>query len=88
MLRYLPTLLVVGLLVYCLIDCVQAPASSVRTLPKVAWLLVIVLLPLLGSVGWLLAGRPTGPARRGGPPRPPQGPDDDPDFLRGLDGGR
>lgn len=88
MLRYLPTLLVVGLLVYCLIDCAQAPAPSVRTLPKPAWLLVIVVLPLLGSVGWLLVGRPSGPAHRGGPPRRPQGPDDDPDFLRGLDGGR
>ena len=86
MLRYLPTLVVVGLLVYCLIDCVQAPSEVVRALPKPVWLLVILLLPLLGSVAWLLAGRPDGQGRRGGPPPPrrPQGPDDDPDFLRRL----
>lgn len=86
--RYLPALLVVGLLVYCLIDCLQAPTEAVRNLPKPVWLLLIVLLPTLGSIGWLLAGRPGGSARPGGPQRPrgPQGPDDDPDFLRGLGG--
>ncbi len=87
--RYLPALVVVGLLVYCLIDCLQTPAATVRSLPKPAWLAVIVLLPPLGSIGWLLAGRPGGSPRAQGPRRPrgPQGPDDDPDFLRGLGGG-
>lgn len=89
MLRYLPTVLVVGLVIYCLIDCAQSAADSVRSLPKPLWLLVILLLPLFGSVGWLIAGRPTGGERPGGPGprRGPQGPDDDPDFLRGLGGG-
>lgn len=86
MLRYLPTLLVVGLSVYCLIDCAQTRSEVVRNLPKLVWLLLIVLLPPFGSIGWLLAGRAEGQARRDGrgPARPPQGPDDDPDFLRGL----
>jgi len=85
-LKYLPTLLLVGLSVYCLIDCLQTRAEAVRNLPKLVWLLLIALLPLLGSVGWLLAGRADGQTRRDGrgPIRGPQGPDDDPDFLRGL----
>ena len=89
MLKYLPTLIIVGLLVYCLIDCLQTRAEAVRNLPKLVWLALILLLPLFGSVGWLLAGRADGQTRRGGlgPTRRPQGPDDDPDFLRGLDKG-
>lgn len=89
MLRYLPTIVAVGLLVYCLLDCAQTPQGSVRNLPKAAWLLVIVLVPVVGGIAWLLAGRADGSSRPGGEPprRGPQGPDDDPDFLRGLDRG-
>ncbi len=86
--RYLPVLLVVALTLYCLIDCAQARGEAVRGLPKPAWLLLIVVAPVAGSVGWLVAGRPGRSPRPGGPGgRPgPQGPDDDPDFLRGLGG--
>lgn len=84
----------VVLLVYTLIECVQSDRYSVRNLSKPAWLAVIVILPVLGPIAWLLAGRPrrpgprpwTPPQRAGspGPARPPRGPDDDPDFLAGL----
>lgn len=88
MLKYLPALLVGVLLVYTLIDCARAPAEIIRNLPKPVWLLLILLLPPIGSVGWLIAGRPGGASRSGRDrPRGPQGPDDDPDFLRGLGGG-
>ena len=88
MLRYVPTVLVIGLAIYCLIDCFQSSNETVRNLPKLVWALLIVLLPLFGSIGWLVAGRPAGNPRpgSGGPRRGPQGPDDDPDFLRGLGG--
>ncbi|HYN28273.1 MAG TPA: PLDc N-terminal domain-containing protein [Dermatophilaceae bacterium] len=87
MLRALPVVVALALTIYCFLDCVQTDGARVQALPKNAWLLVIVLLPLLGALGWLLAGRPRGtprggPTRRG--PAPPRGPDDDPDFLRGL----
>ncbi len=32
----------------------------VRTLPKIAWLVVVILFPLLGSAGWFILGRPEG----------------------------
>jgi hypothetical protein len=71
-----------GLLVFCLVDCVQTPRASVRTLPKLVWVLLIVVFPLVGSIAWLVAGRAE---RRGRPPGGrTRGPDDDPDFLRGL----
>ncbi len=86
--RYLPFLLWFALLVYCLIDVAQADPARVRALPKGLWALLIVVLPFLGSIAWLLAGRPgTGP---GGPRLPgarrraPAAPDDDPAFLADL----
>lgn len=88
------------LLVYCLVDCIQTDSADVRTLPKPVWVLLIILLPLFGGIGWLLAGKPESgaaaarqvpwPTTRtsGFPeyerPRPPRGPDDDPDFLRSI----
>jgi hypothetical protein len=71
----------IGLLVYCLIDCLQTDSLLVRNLPKLAWVALIVLVPVAGSIAWLVAGRPL---RQ--PPRPAGtiAPDDDPDFLRGL----
>jgi hypothetical protein len=88
MVRVLPFVVELVLVVYCLIDLWQADVERVRLLPKLGWALLIIVLPLLGGVAWLLLGRPdsTGSSgrstRRG--PQPPRGPDDDPDFLRGL----
>ena len=88
------------LLVYCLVDCLQTEPAAVRTLPKPLWVLLIIVLPLFGGVGWLLAGKPeraaTGARGTSWPsttasgssgyqrPAAPKGPDDDPDFLRSI----
>lgn len=97
MLRYLPIVIEIGLLVYCLIDCIQADEGRVRNLPKVGWIVLIVLLPIAGGVAWLVAGRPKddrprsvawpSTATAGFPEyeRPGRGaPDDDPEFLDRL----
>jgi hypothetical protein len=69
MLRVLPALIELGLLVYALIDCIQTPEASVRNLPRWGWLILIILIPYVGPVAWLFAGRPlrSGAAQRGGP---------------------
>ena len=56
--RGLPVLIELGLLVFCLIECIQTPADEQRNLPKWAWILLILLVPLIGSIAWLVAGRP------------------------------
>ncbi|HEU4868933.1 MAG TPA: PLD nuclease N-terminal domain-containing protein [Actinomycetota bacterium] len=81
-----------GLLVFCVLDCIATDSSLVRNLPKTLWIMLIIFLPTIGSVAWLLLGRPEktrpypGDSRtRANPPaaRPkrPLGPDDDPRFL-------
>lgn len=95
--RGLPVLLEIGLLVYCLIDCIQTPSGATRHLEKPWWLLIIVVLPVVGGIAWLVAGRPDRrprhqvpwPSRTAGfpeweRPRRALGPDDDPEFLAGL----
>ncbi len=97
--RLLPVIVEVGLLVFCLIDCIQTDEGAARNLGKGWWVLLIILLPLAGSVAWLVAGRPTTPRpRRSVPwpatatagfpeyerPRRVVAPDDDPEFLAGI----
>lgn len=92
MLRVLWPLMIVAFTIYNLVDCIQTKDADVRNLPKILWILLILLFPLVGGFAWLLAGRsatPTPgirpPLRRSGPaPRGPRGPDDDPDFLGKL----
>jgi Phospholipase_D-nuclease N-terminal len=84
--RALSLLIVLGFMVFCLVDCFQTPEERIRNLPKVIWVLLIIIIPIVGGVAWLVAGRAS--IRPSGPGRPPGGrpvaPDDDDDFLRGL----
>jgi hypothetical protein len=86
--RALPLLLSLALTIWCLIDCVQTASRDVRYLPKIGWIVVIVLFWVIGPIAWLLAGRPrqapSGGIQGGRRPQP-LAPDDDPDFLRRLD---
>lgn len=83
------------LLVLALISCLSAEKGEVRTLPRAVWVILIVLIPLVGSLLYFGLGRPVpaNPRARIWPPvagfpepaRPAKAPDDDPDFLRSLD---
>ena len=75
----------IGLQLYALFDCARTPQENVRSLPKWAWLLLVILFGLFGSIGWLVKGRPAR-GNGGGQRRPMRDlpPDDNPDFLRGL----
>jgi hypothetical protein len=80
--RALLILAPIVLAVYALVDCIQNDRP--RGLPKPAWIVVILLIPVLGPLAWLLGGHDRGwhlPT----PPAPRQlAPDDDPEFLRKL----
>ena len=79
---------------YCIFDVISTDESLMRNMPKILWLIVVIVLPTVGSVAWLLLGRPLGAGLRPGDTstyrpgklRPaPRAPDDDPVFLAGLD---
>jgi hypothetical protein len=94
MLRYLPFLLVLALWIYSFIDCLNTPEEEVRGLPKVVWVIVILLFGevLVGPIAWLVAGKVGRGPTRGVTPsewhreQRPQyvAPDDNPEFLNSL----
>ena len=54
-----------ALWVFCLVDAIGSPADRIRNLPKAAWVVIVLLFPFVGSIAWLVAGRPdSGVARR------------------------
>ncbi|HEY5025701.1 MAG TPA: PLD nuclease N-terminal domain-containing protein [Acidimicrobiales bacterium] len=44
--------------IYCLYDVVTTHDGLVRNLPKIAWFVIVLLIPDLGSILWLAFGRP------------------------------
>ncbi|MEV4576786.1 PLD nuclease N-terminal domain-containing protein [Nonomuraea jabiensis] len=79
---------------YCLFDAITTPDVLCRNLPKIVWVVIVLLFPLIGSVAWLVAGRPdrsrevTRPNAFPEYDRPARSaavnPDDDEEFLRRL----
>lgn len=53
------TLIYLVILVIALIDIIGTDENRVRGIPKLAWILLVVLLPLIGALLWLAIGRPT-----------------------------
>ncbi|GAA3010797.1 PLDc N-terminal domain-containing protein [Actinokineospora diospyrosa] len=49
-----------ALWIFCLVDVITTPDGAPRNLPKFGWLLIVLVLPLVGSLLWLIAGRPQG----------------------------
>jgi len=84
--RFVPIAIAFVVVLYAFIDVLQSRGSDVRTFPRWVWALVVVLLPVLGAIGWFILGRPRRAAAGGGPGRRrgPVAPDDDPAFLREL----
>lgn len=85
-------LLVLGLWIFCFIDVLLTPETACRNLPKLAWVFIVLLLSVIGSIVWLVAGHPWNRAP-GGPkatrarsrtPMRATNPDDDDEFLASL----
>ena len=77
--------LLIALWLYCIFDVIATDEVLVRSLPKLVWLFIVVVLPTIGSIAWLALGRPAyagwRPGDTGGrPTRRVVGPEDRPDF--------
>lgn len=78
MIRVVGALIAVGLYIYFVIDVARTPRTEMRSLPKVVWLILVVVLPLLGGALWLAFGRLWRMRSR------VLAPDDDPRMLRQI----
>jgi hypothetical protein len=87
------------LCVAALIDCLSTEEFEIRALPRIVWVIIILLFSPIGPIAWFVAGRPqrtmVGHPSRGRAWRPGNGfpeherprtlaPDDDPAFLARL----
>jgi hypothetical protein len=82
-----------ALWVYCIFDVIATEQAAVRNLPKGIWLIIVILLPDVGSIAWLLLGRPERAGwrpgdtevRRGMTRSRAVGPEDAPDFIARME---
>ncbi|WP_326707793.1 PLD nuclease N-terminal domain-containing protein [Streptomyces cyaneofuscatus] len=86
-------ILPLALMIYAFIDCLNTPEEDTKHLPKVAWVFIILLFWVVGSIGWLFAGKVRHSAaggaglsswQPGGRRQQWVAPDDNPDFLKSL----
>ncbi|MDQ0375253.1 PLD nuclease N-terminal domain-containing protein [Cellulomonas humilata] len=89
--RNLAVLVVIGLIVYCVIDVIRSTDDERLGVHPIFWVALILVVPLIGALVWLAvrwsrrtAGGPDTSSRN----RRATGPDDDPDFLSRLDDDR
>ncbi|MDR2566475.1 MAG: PLD nuclease N-terminal domain-containing protein [Bifidobacteriaceae bacterium] len=84
-----------ALTVYAIVDCVCDDYVERFSIPKFWWIMMIIFLPVAGSLAWLVASKivkprtysygPPSALPRRSPRRPgPVAPDDNLDFLRDL----
>lgn len=95
----LPGFFLIGfaLWIFCVFDVITSDEVVMRNLPKMGWLFVVIIAPMVGSIAWLVLGRPQAtPRLQGGavlprfqtrprPARGPAGPEDRPGFAADLD---
>ncbi|BCW46772.1 PLD nuclease N-terminal domain-containing protein [Arthrobacter sp. StoSoilB5] len=85
MLRVVGVVVVLVIFVYALVDVIRTDGRLTRGISKPAWIVVMIVLPLLGAVLWFIFGRPYGKPSAQPIRRHPTAPDDDPEFLRNLE---
>lgn len=81
----LVVLLFFGFWIWALLDVISTDGSMCRNLPKLMWIILVVILGPIGALIWLLLGRPSKADWRPGStdyaaPRRPAGPEDSPRY--------
>ncbi len=87
--RVLIPFIVLAIDIYALVDIITIVETRIKALNKFAWVLLVIVLPLVGAILWFVLGKENSnnpddrrgrDSRRYDTPRT-LGPDDDPVFL-------
>lgn len=86
--RVLLAVAILAVIVYGLVDVIRTDSRLTRGISKPAWIVVMIVLPVIGAAIWFIFGRPRGSRSPQQSFRHPTAPDDDPEFLRALETNR
>ncbi|CAN5178747.1 PLD nuclease N-terminal domain-containing protein [soil metagenome] len=75
------TLVDLAFMIFAFVDVLLTQDWRVRGVPKVVWLIIVVLLSPIGGILWFFVGKEPVDAQAAPPQRRQVAPDDDPDFL-------
>lgn len=51
-------------MIVALVDIIRRDDSQVKYLPKIVWVLLVVIVPVVGSIVWFIVGHDWGQARQ------------------------
>ncbi|MFW0120750.1 PLD nuclease N-terminal domain-containing protein [Rothia sp. CCM 9419] len=71
--------LLLGIIIYSLIDCIRTENHRVKVFPKPVWFLAILIFPLAGALLWLFFGKHAASQVSS------NAPDNDEEFLKYLE---
>ena len=57
MIQVLLTVGSLALMIFALVDVITSDSWKFRYLDKVSWIFIVILLPLIGSILWLIVGK-------------------------------
>ena len=57
MIQFLLTVGSLMLMIFALVDVITSDSGRLRYLDKVTWAVIVILLPLIGSILWLIVGK-------------------------------
>lgn len=83
--RVLVAVAILAIYVYGIVDVIRTDKHLTRGISKTAWMVVVVVLPVVGAALWFIIGRPRGSRPVAQSYSHTTAPDDDPDFLRNLE---
>jgi len=74
-------LMAIAFMIFCVVDVALTDKSRIRSLRKWAWLIVVIVVPVIGGLLWFILGKSR---QDGSGQRRTVAPDDDPEFLGTL----
>ncbi|MEP6482583.1 MAG: PLDc N-terminal domain-containing protein [Rhodoglobus sp.] len=57
MLQIVLSVITLALMIFALVEVITSENWQIQHLPKVLWILLIIILPLIGSVIWIIVGK-------------------------------
>ena len=55
--QFLLTVATLAVLIFALVDIITSDEWRIKHLPKVAWALIVIFLPIIGAVLWFVLGK-------------------------------